>query len=376
MRTLAPPVMVDATPLLQRSGGVKNYVFYWLQHLQRSAGSIRMYPFLRELEELDHERSIEGTLGTLVRLAFAHFANVDHNRVLNLVARRVELFHVSSNQVYNPPTNTKLSATVYDMTCWLVPGMHEADTVAWAKRFADRVLQRADGVIAISESTRRDVIEILGLPPERVTVIYPGIPEAFFTVTASQVDGVRTHYDLRREYILFVGVMEPRKNLPRLVEAYQSLAPSLREEFELILAGPIGWIEPQELAKILAPGTGIRHLGYVPEKDMAPLTAGATVMAYPSLYEGFGFPVAQAMAAGVPVVTSGISSLPELVGDAGELVDPNSVTEIRDALARVLTSPTSRCSMAQKGRERAREFSWDRCTRMSLEYFETLLGRS
>jgi glycosyltransferase involved in cell wall biosynthesis len=368
--------MVDATPLLQRSGGVKNYVYYWLQHLrERSGGAIRMYPFLHELEELDHERSIEGVLGTLARLAFAHFANLDHNRVLNLVASRVDLFHLSSNQVYNPPTNVRLSATVYDMTCWLVPEMHEADTVAWAKRFADRVLQRADGIIAISESTRRDVIEILGLPPERVTVIYPGIPEAFFTVDPSAVDGVRTHYELQREYILFVGVLEPRKNLLRLVEAYKSLAPSLRQEFELVLVGPVGWLDPQELAKILTPGAGIRHLGYVPEADMAPLTAGATVMAYPSLYEGFGFPVAQAMAAGVPVVTSNISSLPELAGGVGELVDPLSVNEIRDALARVLTSPNLRCSMALKGRERALDFSWDRCTRMSLEYFEALIGR-
>jgi alpha-1,3-rhamnosyl/mannosyltransferase len=108
---------------------------------------------------------------------------------------------------------------------------------------------------------------------------------------------------------------------------------------------------------------------------MAPLTAGAAVMAYPSLYEGFGFPVAQAMAAGVPVVTSNVSSLPEIAGDCGQLVDPHSVGEIRDALARVLTSPSLRCSMAQKGQERARIFNWDRCSQMSLEYFESLLGR-
>jgi alpha-1,3-rhamnosyl/mannosyltransferase len=145
----------------------------------------------------------------------------------------------------------------------------------------------------------------------------------------------------------------------------------MQDECELVLAGPTGWADQETLQRVHT----ARYLGYVPESDIAALTAAATVFAYPSLYEGFGFPVAQAMAAGVPVVTSNVSALPEIAGDAAILVDPRSQTELRDALQRLLLYPDIRARMSARGRERAEQFRWEVCAARSWEFFVGAAGR-
>jgi alpha-1,3-rhamnosyl/mannosyltransferase len=162
----------------------------------------------------------------------------------------------------------------------------------------------------------------------------------------------------------------PRKNLDVLLDAFESLPLPLREHYQLVIAGPVGWNAEHTVKRLRM----IRYLGYIPEPDLAPLTAAAEVFVYPSLYEGFGFPVAQAMAAGVPVITSNVSSLPEIAGTAALLVDPRSQSELHTALARLLTSPELRISLAAAGRERARAFRWQECAAKSLDFFRTVVA--
>jgi Glycosyltransferase len=137
-------------------------------------------------------------------------------------------------------------------------------------------------------------------------------------VPRRDIDRVAQRYGLTRPYLLFVGTIEPRKNLNLLLDAYGQLAPELRESCELVVVGPSGWADAATIERLKL----IRYLGYVPEQDLPGITAGATVFVYPSLYEGFGFPVAQAMASGVPVITSNVSSLPEVAGEGAILIDP------------------------------------------------------
>jgi glycosyltransferase involved in cell wall biosynthesis len=217
-------------------------------------------------------------------------------------------------------------------------------------------------------------LNILDLSSERVEVIYPGVPESFFEATAADVHAVREKHGLRRPYVLFIGTIEPRKNVPGLIAAYSKLPRATREEYELVLAGPVGWSEPETVEQIRH-AEGVRCLGYVPEPDMPGITAGAVALAYPSFYEGFGFPVAQAMAAGVPVMTSDLSSLPEIAGDAALLIDPQSTEEMRNALDRLLTSPELRARLGGAGRRRAQQFRWDLSARKSLEWFARIAGR-
>ena len=359
-------VSIDATPLLLHSAGVKTYVFYWSRYLQRMAGNhtLELFPFLQAPEECVHDRSVLRRWPTLARLLLLHLANLSPLPVLYPLGARVDIFH-ASHQLLHPPRNTKITATLYDMTCWLTPETHTAGNVAVAKTFAKRVLSRADGLIAISENTRADSIRILGLPPERIEVIYPGVAESFFGAPAS----VRS-----KPYILFVGTIEPRKNVSVLLDAYEQLAASIREEFDLVVAGSPGWGDPATLHRLQSGLPGVHYLGYVSEQDLPGLTAGATVFVYPSLYEGFGLPVAQSMAAGVPVVTSNVSSLPEVGGDAALLVNPKSAGELSSALGRMLLSPDLRAELRANGLRRAQQYRWEVSARRSWEFFERICG--
>jgi alpha-1,3-rhamnosyl/mannosyltransferase len=249
------------------------------------------------------------------------------------------------------------------MTCWLLPETHTAANVSAARRFADSVMQRAAGLIAVSENTKRDAVRILGLDPDRVAVIYSGVPEAYFDAVPAPA---------LKPYVLFVGTIEPRKNIGTLLDAWDLVRPSLRAEFDLQVAGPAGWHAEEILARLRSGTGGVRYLGYVPETEMPGLTAGATVFVYPSLYEGFGFPLAQAMAAGVPAVTSTTSCLPEVAGGAALLADPLSPAELASAIERLLLSPSLRADLGGKGRARAERYRWEQCARESWEFFRGL----
>lgn len=358
-------VVVDAVPLLIRSAGVKNYLYYWISHLRRAAGTdvVDTFPALAEFGPLDHDASIAGRWRTVSGLAALAIANNSPLPVLEIAAGNADVFH-ATNLVRNPPRKLRLTTTLHDMTSWLMPELHPSANLSADRAFAG-LLRRADGIIAVSESTRNDAVRGLGIREDRIAVIHSGIAEAFFAVEAGAVEEVRRRYRLLRPFVLFIGTVEPRKNLDGLLDAWESMPASIRDEFELVLAGPIGWASAATAARVRA----MRYLGYVPEADLAPLTAAATVFAYPSLYEGFGFPVAQAMAAGVPVVTSNVSSLPEIAGDAAVLVDPRSLQELRDALARLLISPGLRADLAARGRIRAQEFRWGRCAAQSWKFF-------
>jgi alpha-1,3-rhamnosyl/mannosyltransferase len=362
-------VVIDAVPLLVRSAGVKNYLYHWIGALRRGAGPHRIatFPALPDLG-LRHERSVAGPCRTASGLAALALSNYSPLPVLDWMTRGADIFHCST-LTRHPPRRPRLTATVYDMTCWLMPELHTSANLRADRAFAE-VLRRADGLIAISECTRRDAARVLKLPEEKIAVIYPGIAESFFHVDAASIAAVRERYGLNRPFVLSVGTIEPRKNLDALLDAFAALPGPLREEFELVLAGPMGWAQASTSARLAA----VRYLGYVPEADLAPLTAAAAVFAYPSLYEGFGFPVAQAMAGGVPAIASNVSSLPEIAGDAALLVDPRSLAELRDALARLLVSPGLRADLGARGRSRALRFRWDSCAALSLRFFEEVAG--
>jgi alpha-1,3-rhamnosyl/mannosyltransferase len=208
--------------------------------------------------------------------------------------------------------------------------------------------RRADVFAAISQATADDLAAHFPRTASKTVVTPLAADEHFFTAESGDV---RERLGLRRPYVLAVGTLEPRKNLPALIEAFIGLP---EDSHDLVLVGALGWDTGETQAAIARHPDRIRALGHVPDGDLASLYAGAALFAYPSLYEGFGLPVLEAMAAGAPVLTSNISSLPEVAGDAAILVDPHSVDAIREGLLRGLSDPP------RGGRERARTFSWAR----------------
>ena len=181
------------------------------------------------------------------------------------------------------------------MTCRLMPELHTPDNIRADESLVKNVISRADGLIAISENSRQDAVRLLRLNPDRIQVIYPGVADVYFDARAIPAE---------RPYVLYVGAIEPRKNVDALLDAWENS--NLRRDFDLVIAGASGWASEKTMARLSSRPAGVRYLGYVPEDELPGLTAGATAFVYPSLYEGFGLPVAQAMAAGVPVITSNV----------------------------------------------------------------------
>jgi len=363
-------LLIDATPLLVRSAGIKTYLYHWIAALRRAAppGSVATFPSFPEGVPLQHDGSMAGFFDTYKGLAALALSNHTPLRVLDSVARNADIFHAGS-LVHRPPRRPVLTTTLHDLSSWIMPEMHLA-----ANREADRQLAanlgRAHRIIAVSESTRQDAIRLLGVAPEKIVTIHSGVADAFFNVSPEAIQQVRARYRLKPHFILFVGTVEPRKNLTGLISAFHALPATIQDEFELVLAGPTGWADRETVQRVRA----VRYLGYVPERDIAALTAAATVFAYPSLYEGFGFPVVQAMAAGVAVITSNVSALPEIAGDGAVLVDPRSQSEICEALTRLLLYPDVRKRVSARGRERAAQFRWNICAAKSWQFFQEAAG--
>ncbi|MBI2355822.1 MAG: glycosyltransferase family 4 protein [Candidatus Doudnabacteria bacterium] len=239
----------------------------------------------------------------------------------------------------------------------------------FSTKFAARNAAR---IIAVSQATKNDLIKCYDLEPEKVEVIHLAMGGQFRPQSYQQAQPTLDKYSLTyQKYLLFVGTLQPRKNLLRLLDAYALLKNKYHLEEKLVIVGKRGWLwEPIE-AKIKTTA-GAVYLDHVGDEDLPAIIAGASLLALPALYEGFGLPPLEAMASGVPVAVSNVSSLPEVVGDAGVLVDPNSIDSIADGLLKVLTDKNLRGQMIQRGLEQARKFSWENTAKQTLRVLENI----
>jgi len=233
-------VVIDATPLLVRSAGVKNYLYHWIMHLRRVAGgaSVRTFPAMDRVRPLTLEASVADPLRTFGGLAALAISNHSGAPLLDWLTRGADVFHASV-LVRHPPSRARLTATVHDLTGFLMPELHPRSNLVAEESFA-QLARRADGLIAVSECTRQDAIRALGIAPGKICTIHSGVADSFFDPPAALVNDVRMRYGLQRPFVLFVGTIEPRKNIDLLLDAFESLPGSLRDHYELVVAGPPG----------------------------------------------------------------------------------------------------------------------------------------
>jgi len=233
-----------------------------------------------------------------------------------------------------------------------------------------KTVRRADLVITVSEFSRRRIMDRLGLPPEKVRVIYHGIGKEFFPRDEGFIRPVLDHYGIDRPYLLYTGKFEPLKNIGRLLEAFQKV--SARTDVRLVMAGPANWYYYVILEKVRQMGIAekVVFTGFVTDTEMNALYSGASVFVSPSIYEGFGLPLLEAMACGAPVVTSNVCSIPEVVGDAALFADPCSSADIADRIIQCLEDDVLRTALIDKGRKQAQSFTWEDTAFKTLQVYK------
>jgi len=257
------------------------------------------------------------------------------------------------------PINNTAVTTVHDLSHIHYPEFHPKERVELLNAHLANSIAKAKKVVTVSEFTRSEVAQNFGIPESQLAVVSPAASPEFRPYTDEECRAVRLHYRLPEQFILSVGTLEPRKNLLGLIEAYSQLPADYRNNFPLVLVGGKGWHAgpiSEALAKL--PAQQVYRLGYVPQSDLPKLLSAATLMAYPSFYEGFGMPLLESMAAGTPVLTSSCSSMPEVSGGASVLVEPTQVESISEGLLKLLGSESLQQSCRGKGLQNVSRYSW------------------
>ena len=258
----------------------------------------------------------------------------------------------------------KAIVTVHDLGYKLFPEAHPRKQ-RWYLDFTTRYsARRAAIVLADSHATAADLTRFYHTPPEKIRVVYPGVEPP---VVAADIAPIKAKYHLPERYFLFIGTLQPRKNIARIAQAYARYRSSCANPVDLVLAGGKGWLYEENWTKDIM---GIHSPGYIDEADKGALFAQAIALVFPTLYEGFGFPVIEAMHCGTPVIASNTSSLPELVGKAGILVNPLDVDAIATAMRQLVDDESLLDHLRKRGYDQARQFTWDNAALQLLPLFE------
>jgi len=270
----------------------------------------------------------------------------------------------------------KLIATIYDLTPLKFPGLHIPNVVSsWSEKAKAFIKDRIDMIIAVSENTKNDIMEILKIPNDRIRVIHGAVRQEYKEIKNKKLlKEILTKYNIDCPYILTIGTLEPRKNHVRLIKAFSFLEKEfcVNENYKLVIVGKRGWLYKDicRIVEELKLRNKIIFTGYIQDEDIPPLINGASLFVYPSLYEGFGLPPLEAAACGTPVITSNISSLPEVMGDGAILIDPHDVEGMAEAMYAVLTDNRLSQMLRKKGKDQAKKFSWEKTAEKTLKVYK------
>ena len=359
----------DTTPLCGTHSGVGTYTVNLLQHLTAESYD--------EIVPLSH-RHLDGPRASARHLGLNK--TVWMQALLPLQLRRLEpdLCHFT-NSVAPLFVPCPTVVTIHDMTLWLFPEQHNPRRLASMRPLIPLTARSARAIIAVSQSAKEDIARVLGLPAGKVHVIYEAPSTCFQPLPdRKSLERTRRQYGLPDRFVLYVGTIEPRKNLVRLVEAFAQLHRGGVIPHGLALVGSRGWKDQPVFAAVerLRLGSAVRFLGYVPRDDLVALYNLTDALAFPSLYEGFGLPVVEAMACGTPVITSRNGSLAEVAGDAAEFIDPMAVDSMAQGMRRVLTDADRREELRTRGLARAACFSWSKAAAQTRDLYAKVLSES
>jgi len=368
-----PIIGIDASrALTEQKTGTEHYSASLLEALSRLAEAQRhsFVLYVNSASEAEARGKLGFELPPSWRMRAIAFPRLwTHARLsVEMITGRPEMLFVPSHVV--PLVHPRRTVvTIHDLGYLYYPQAHTRGSRFYLHISTMFSVRAARRVIAISEATKRDLINKYKVPCRKIKVIHHGRDPLFQPVTdQAKIRDVAARYGVSQPYCIHVGTLQPRKNLGLLIEAWDALRQTMESPPQLLLAGRRGWLYSSLLESIRAKGLGdlIKLADYVEREDLPALYSGAVTLTFPSLYEGFGLPPLEAMSCGTPVLASNASSLPEVVGDAGILLDPHDPAAWADALRRVITDPQLRAEMSRKGLERATQFTWEKCARETL----------
>ena len=376
-------IILDIGPLLVESVGIRYYTINLVRNILKlnKGTEFLLFPFLTEktketFEGLNYKCFV--IKEQYRKWLFAILSSPGGGTLISkLYLSHWDLFWTPGT--FPLPIRCKIVGTVHDLTTIIYPEFHKRNVIRHHDKIFHYFKKKASLIIAVSENTKIDVMKYLNVPEKKIRVIYHGVEKEFQKID----DGEYLKHRLRGigidyPYIFYLGTLEPRKNVERLIEAFIQLKKRNQINEKLVISGIKGWGHQSIFDKVASSGIEkeIIFTGFVPNEFLPFLYNGASAFVYPSLYEGFGLPVLEAMACGVPVVTSNVSSLPEVAGDAAILLNPYSVDELADGIWRILSDEDLRNSCITKGIERAKSFTWERCAMETLKAFNEVYDGS
>ena len=359
-----------------RAAGVSHYIYHLLAHLPDVEPKLRYTAYLGTdslalpPDAIQQSVSLWQTHRPLARILWEQAS-----APLAMVRDRVNLWHALVN--VQPLLSPRPAiVTIQDLSFAIYPERFRTANRLYNRLFVRLTAHRARHIIVTSHSTKEDIVRCYGVPQEKITVTHLAVGDEFRPISDDAALGeFRRQKGLPDHMILFVGTIEPRKNLTRLVEAFGEFRRKARLPHHLVIGGGRGWMYDRVYAAVQELGLqdAVHFPGFIPQADLAWWYNSADLVAYPSLYEGFGLPPLEAMSCGTPVVTTNISSLPEIVGDAAIKVDPHSVSELADAMIRLASDAGLRAEKREAGLKRAAGFSWDRTARETVRVYRRIL---
>ena len=368
---------IDIRVLLdQRYSGVANFSFHLIKNLIKLDKQSAYYFFYNSFKKLKAP-----FFSDKVKVKTSRYPNKFFNYIAQKIFKRPQLdtliggsdiFYLPHFNFASFSSNTKKVITVHDLSFLHYPEFFSLRKNLWHRALnLKKNLKNFDTIVAVSEHTKRDLIELLQIPAEKIKVVYPGVSDKLSAdIEESSLDSVRKKYQLQSDFILYLGTIEPRKNIVGLIDAY-NLARNSGLKADLVLAGSWGW-KTKNIKKKWKSSPykkDIKFLSYIEEAEKPALYKLARLFLYPSFYEGFGFPPLEALYFSLPVISSNVSSLPEVLADSALLIDPNNSLEIAEAIRTLWTDTAYRQRLIDKGLERVKKFKWSSTGEKYLEIF-------
>jgi glycosyltransferase involved in cell wall biosynthesis len=369
-------IAFDGTTLTPGRTGVGYYTEHLLQHLALEVESTGDEIVVLSNKAIDTERPLPAHVCVHEGHRFpVRIGWMQMRAARALDAVRPDVAHFTNGMI---PIGSSVSTivTIHDMSLRLYPQCHPVRRLLLNRPLMHVAIRQADAIVTVSDSARRDLLRLHGVAPDRVSVVHEAASPAFHPITdRAALDHVRAQYHLPARFVLYVGTIEPRKNLSRLVDAFAD-ARARGIPHHLVCVGPYGWSSRDLAGRVERLGLNdcVHFTGYAKFEDLPAIYNLADFFVFPSLYEGFGLPVVEAMASGLPVITSNTSSLGEIAGDAAATIDPLNTEALADAIVRLATDEELRREVGRRGLRRSQMFSWTQTAREMLAVYHRAAG--